>query len=107
MPPILELPLESGGIVLFEIEERRVSKTLRGSGTDANIKPADETFDGVVRRFKPLLDSLATQFRDFAGAPEQVSVELGIKFTAQAGMVITRASSDASLRLKLSWKKDR
>jgi len=106
MPPILELPLESGGVVLFEIEERRVSKTLRGSGTDANIK-AGETFDGVVRRFKPLLESLAIQFRDFAGAPEQVSVELGIKFTAQAGMVITRASSDASLRLTLSWKKDR
>ena len=102
----MELPLESGGVVLFEIEERRVSKTLRGSGTDAYIKPG-ETFDGVVRRFKPLLDSLAAQFRDFAGAPEQVSVELGIKFTAQAGMVITRASSDASLRLKLSWRKDR
>lgn len=106
MPRILELPLASGGTVLFEVDQEHPgAKPYRGSGTEAVIKVAGETFDSVVARLRPVADALASQLGGLAHAPDQVSVEFGVKVTADAGVVIAKAGSEASLRITLSWRK--
>lgn len=106
--PIFELPVASGGTVFLEVDERdRGAKTYRGSGSDTVIKAAGETFDSVVGRLRPVADALASQLGSLGHAPNEVSVEFGVKLTADASVVIAKAASDASLRITLSWQNAR
>jgi len=99
----VELPLQSGGSVVFEVDDPTPDKTYRGN--QDVVGKAAESFESVIGHLKPVADALATQLSSFAHAPESVVVEFGVKVTANAGVVIAKAGGEASLKITLSWKK--
>ncbi|WP_341674853.1 CU044_2847 family protein [Niveibacterium sp. SC-1] len=99
----VEMPLEGGGCVLFEVDEAVSDKTYRGAG-ELGAR-ATESFESAIGQIKPMADALAAQLSNLARAPESVVVEFGIKVTANAGAVIAKAGGEASLKVTLSWKK--
>lgn len=102
---VIELPLETGGSVLFEVEDLATEhKTVRGSGP-ASVKQLTTTFESVIGKLKPVVETIAQQFASLAKAPDLVEVEFAVKLSADAGVIIARAGSEASLRVKVGWKK--
>ena len=73
--------------------------------------------DGVVRRTEDLLkksftqiknfsDSIAASIRSSAVCPEEFELEFGVKFAADAGIVISSLSSEANVTIRMKWAKN-
>lgn len=41
--------------------------------------------------------------KDIKGKPNHVEVEFGVKFDTEVGVIIAKASMEASVNVKLSW----
>lgn len=102
---VIELPLETGGGVLFEVEDLTTArKTMRGSGPPS-VKQVTTTFESVIGKLKPVVETVTRELASLAKAPDLVEVEFAVKLSADAGVIIARAGSEASLRVKVGWKK--
>jgi hypothetical protein len=44
--------------------------------------------------------------RDLATPPDKVQLEFGVKLTAEAGVVIAKAATEANFKLSLEWTLD-
>lgn len=105
------------GIVSFEVEEE-VARAAGGAGPSTargGIVPATRTSDGIVAKvsgkleeafdsLKAYVGTLADVVNDLDVAPEQISVELGLKFSGSAGFVIAKAGAETEMKVALSWK---
>ena len=72
-------------------------------------KPGEEIID-VKERFEDALDkvraaavSALQAFRDKSLAPDEVSLEFGVKFSVTCGAVIARTSGEGNLTVRLTW----
>lgn len=53
--PVIDLPLETGGSVLFEVEDLGTErKTTRGA--PAGVKQVATTFESVIAKLKPVVE---------------------------------------------------
>lgn len=60
----------------------------------------EEALKPVPEAMKTVFDAITkSQF-----APKELEVEFGLKFTADAGVVIGKIGSEASLNIKATWK---
>ena len=95
-------------IIIFETEFGEIhvesferAKTSRGNRSEV----AKQKFEDAVNVIKTVGDSIVKKVKEIKDSPDEVSVELGVKFTAETGVVIAKASSEGSLKLTLNWKK--
>lgn len=102
MARLVEFPLEGGGSVLVEVDEQ-VAGPVRAAGPGEIAAKAQQSFQATMSALRPIAESVLSQVRDLG--PGSVTLELGIKFTAGAGVVIAKTETEGTLKLILSWKK--
>jgi hypothetical protein len=102
MVRVVEFPLAEGGSVLWEVEDTASGKTYRGAADV--VEKATESLEAVMARLKPVVEAVAGGLKGLATRPDTVEVELAIKLSADAGIVVARAGSEASLKIKVGWK---
>jgi hypothetical protein len=68
------------------------------------IETVASSFEAAIEAVSPAAVAVASKFRNFANAPEDIEVEFGLKFAGQAGAFIASASSEAQFRVKMVWK---
>ncbi|AQA09581.1 hypothetical protein GTZ78_09280 [Streptomyces sp. SID8361] len=79
------------------------------SGIDRVGRVADvvsgsaETLQEALTHIRPALEAVARSVRDMAQQPDTVSVEFGIKLSAEAGVVVAKAASEANFSVRLEW----
>ena len=80
--------------------------TSKGSGGEAGdiVAPAIAGIDKTLATLKAYVGTLADMVETLGITPEQVSVELGLKFTGSAGFVIAKAGAETHMKVSLSWK---
>ena len=102
MATVVEMPLEDGSTILVEVseDEQRLQRVGR-AGTV--VREATETLEEALRRVRPAVTAVLKQVRDLATPPDKVTVEFGVKLTAEAGVVIAKAASEANFKLSLEW----
>jgi hypothetical protein len=101
---LISYPLEAGGSVFIEVEDASGGSVTRGLHPDQIIETVGNSFEAAIDAIRPAAVAVARKFRDFAGAPEDVEIEFGLKFTGQAGAIIASASTEAQFRVKMVWK---
>jgi hypothetical protein len=89
---------------LIEAEEGAGSAVTRGLHPGEIIETVGTSFETAIEAIRPAAIAVASKFRDFAGAPDDVEVEFGLKFAGQAGAFIASASTEAQFRVKMVWK---
>jgi hypothetical protein len=104
MKRLISFPLETGGNVLIEVEEEAGAAVTRGLHPSDVIETVGNSFEAALEAIKPATIAVASKFRNFADAPEDIEVEFGLKFAGQAGAFIASASTEAQFRVKLVWK---
>ncbi len=103
MSRLVEFPLEQGGgRVVVEVEEAvagpaRVAKASEVS--EKAVKTFEEAADGIRSIARTVLDRLVDL------GPQAVEVELGVKFSATAGVVLAKAASEGNCKITLKWTK--
>jgi len=102
MAQLVKVPLEGGDSILVELDE--------GLGVVRAGKPGE-----IVGEVEKTLESYLDGVRHAAGAvigklkdmAQEVDVELGIKLSAKAGVVIANSAAEANIRVTVRWKRDR
>jgi hypothetical protein len=115
MKRLVEFPLQNGGTMLIEVDEpeRYSETTTRGSVSKA-IRPGGEivenagkTFEEALEKIKPAAQCIIDKLRELHDAPDEISVEFGIKLSAEAGAFVASVSLEANYKVALKWVKTR
>ncbi|MET8676756.1 CU044_2847 family protein [Streptomyces sp. NPDC004647] len=70
------------------------------------VQTASETLQTALVRMRPAIEAVVGQVRGLAAPPDRVSVQFGIKITAEAGAVIAKAATEANFTVSAEWARD-
>ena len=104
MSLLIKVPLESGGSIVVEAPEELASAgVVRASRAGEVVKEAGETFEEALdRTLVPVARAIVSRLEEIS--PESVEVTLGLKLSAEAGVVVSKVAGEATLSVKLTWK---
>ncbi|GHF04680.1 CU044_2847 family protein [Streptomyces morookaense] len=106
MPNIISVPLENGGSVLVEIDDdpQAVVRVARGNGT---VPHAAHTLERGLDSVRDAAHAVVGRLADLPSRPSRITLELGMKLSAEAGVFLAKTAGEASLTLTLEWDGDR
>lgn len=113
MMKLVEFPLEGGGSMIVEVEERgtpRDAVVRRGLG--AADRPAEivaragETLEAAFGRIQPAAGAMVSRLRGLADAPEEIEIEFGIALSAELGVIVAHTAGEANFRVTLRWTRN-
>jgi hypothetical protein len=97
---LVQFELEDGTPVFLEIEDHEGRQRIsRGEGA---IEKAETRFADAIGRVKPAAEAVLNAFREL-NTPQEIALEFGIKFNAQAGAIIASVDSEATFKVSLKW----
>jgi alkanesulfonate monooxygenase SsuD/methylene tetrahydromethanopterin reductase-like flavin-dependent oxidoreductase (luciferase family) len=103
MAYLVEVPVDGAPPVLMEVAEVD-DGVVRASRPGEVVATAAESFQAALARFRPMASAMVTQFRELGERPQEISVEFGLKLTAEAGMVIAQTGGEANFKVSLVWR---
>jgi hypothetical protein len=110
MPQITQLQLPSGATLFVEADDRievtgeqRVA--IESLGT--LINNAEQKTPDFSARVSPVVEALKVVREKLAeiGHPDSVELGASIKFTGEAGVILSKYGAEASISVKLKWGK--
>ena len=107
MDKLVAFQTENGHTVYIETTEIEPAGGLQqvslhaGDVIDNTVKSLSDALAPV----KSISQSLYNTFKSFDHAPDEIAVELSVKLTAEAGVVITKAAVEGNFKISLTWKK--
>ena len=104
MRRLVEFVVPGGDTLLVEVDEPEGTGP-RPAGVGGNaIERATMGLDQAIAKIRPLAELLLLELQALTRRPDQVSVELGIKLNAAAGIVIANTAVEGNCKITLSWK---
>jgi len=95
------------GEILIETSSRDAIGSVRAKGYATS--PSEEVLDAggfetTIGRVKAIGSAFARTIGEIEVAPTSAEVELALKFTGKAGVIISSVGTEAQMKVKLSWK---
>jgi hypothetical protein len=104
MSRLLEIPVDAGGSIKVEIEDGGAGHTMRGGDRGSElIERSSQTLEGSVGAIAPALRGLLDELRRVSSELSEIELELGLKLTGEAGMVVARAGAEANFLVRVRW----
>ncbi|WP_430383472.1 CU044_2847 family protein [Streptomyces sp. P10-4] len=88
-------PAPPGGAAYEPVRRRR------GDAAGA----AADTLRQAVDRVRPAVQDVLASLRAMPQAPDRVCLEFGVKLSADAGVVLARAATEAHFKVALEWER--
>lgn len=108
MTELVEYTLADGHKVVIEVDEPEgtegLARATRKRGD--NVIEASQRFEDAMDVVRPTTEVIHQKLQSFAQAPDEITVEFGLKLTLQAGAVIASASTEGNFTVSVLWKKD-
>jgi len=97
------MPLADGAIVLVEVPDGDAIGIERVGRVGEVIRDASETLEQALSRIQPAAAAVLRGMRAMVTPPDKVTVEFGVKLTAEAGVVVAKAASEANFKVIVEW----
>ena len=102
MSYLVEFPVDSGGSVIIEMEGDQLAGVAPAAVNPGEVAArAGESLERALDRLLPTLEAVGGRMRKLA--PNEFTVALGIKVTAEAGVIVSKASGEANFTITLTW----
>lgn len=97
---LVEYELEGGKTIFVEVAtlESEYQRISNNGGTEKAIK----RFEQAIEDIAPATEAVLTMIKSLGIAEGQL--EVGLKFTAKAGVVLASADSEATFKITMKWK---
>ena len=106
MKRLIEFALQDGGTILVEVEEFPDEGGVVKAGRPGEVvTKAKETLEDAIDKILPAAHAVAAKLRGLQDAPDEVSIEFGVKLSAEAGAFIASAGVEANYKVTLKWAK--
>ncbi|MCP4109254.1 MAG: hypothetical protein GY749_27635 [Desulfobacteraceae bacterium] len=96
---------ENENPVYIEIEDPGYGG-IEQAGLEDTIEKAQNKFVEAIERVKPAAEAVLNSFREM-NTPDEIGLEFGIAFKANAGAVFASVASDATFKVSLKWKNEK
>jgi Trypsin-co-occurring domain 1 len=104
MSRLVEVPLAAGGSITVEVEDGQ--RVMRGGDRGADlVERGGRTLEESLGSIAPALQEVLGKLRGVSSELSQIEVELGLKLTAEAGMVVAKAGAEANFRVLVRWQR--
>lgn len=103
MNKLIEIESEYGTILVESADEKEVitrSGERGGIGTIAKQK-----FEEALQAVKVVSNNIIGKADEFLNSPDEVNIKIGLKFTASAGVIVAKSSTEGNLEISITWKK--
>jgi Trypsin-co-occurring domain 1 len=105
MSVLIAVPADGGTIVVEAPDELSPAGVVRAAKPGEVVHQAGETLEqaletSLIPVARAVTKSLASV------SPDAVEVSLGLKLSAEAGVIISKVAGEASFEVKLSWTRD-
>jgi hypothetical protein len=107
MKRMIEVPLESGGSMLMEVEldEAEQQGMVPAARPGEMAAKAKQTFEEALDQIKPGADAIVDKLRGMSAQPDEISVTFGLKTSANAGAFIAASGVEANFTVLLKWNR--
>ena len=108
MKRFIEFPLEDGSTIVVEVNESEGERVTRRAarGTEEEPEKAPQTFEQALSKIRPAIEKVIAMLRGLIQKPDEVEMEFGFSLSAEAGVIIASASTQANYRVTLRWKEE-
>jgi hypothetical protein len=106
MSRLIEFALDTKGktIVLVETDDTIPAQgQARVSVGSAVAEKANQAFDAAIAGIKPIAVTVMRQLTDVVADASEISVEFGIKLTANAGVILAGTSGEGNCKVSIKW----
>lgn len=100
---VVAFRMKDGSTVQAEASDT-VGNFQRVSRTDGVIE-ATEDFEATISHIPPVAQAVMDALKEINN-PEEISLELGLKFNAKAGVVFAGVGSEVAFKVAVKWKND-
>jgi Trypsin-co-occurring domain 1 len=103
MADLVAVPLDSGGVIVVEMDHPEAG-VVKAGRVGQVVGKAAQSLEAALESVTPAAQSILAKLRP--ARPQEISVEFGLMLTAGAGAVITKATSGCHLKVTLRWERD-
>lgn len=93
------------GAVVVEVDTREPGFQSISRTPGQAIHDVKGRFEDALENVRNAAVSALKTFRDEVLNPDEVEIEFGVKFNAEAGAVIAKTSAEGHLAVKLTWSR--
>jgi len=106
---LIQLKTASGRDILVEVQDGvNPSNAVRGLDTDRGVvQKVEETYESALEPLQDISNGVIDCIKHIAHAPEEIKVELSLKFSANAGVILTSMAAEANFKITLVWKNEK
>lgn len=109
MSHLMEFPLDGGGTVLVEVQDRRTPSdaTTRGWGDRGArvVDSAPESFERALAKIEPSLQGIIDRLRRSIDGPDEVGIEFGLELSAEANFFVASGSTTGHFKISMTWRR--
>jgi hypothetical protein len=101
----IEFSSEDGSTIVVEVDEQEEEHGTRrlARGSEGAPEHAPQTFEQALSKIRPATEKVITTLRGLVQKPDEVEMEFGFSLSAEAGVIIACASTQANYRVTLRW----
>lgn len=100
MTELVAVTLEGGGAIVVEMDHAAGTVVKAGRPGEV-VGRATQSLENALESVGPMAQSVLAKLRE--SGPQEVTVQFGLKLTAEAGAVITKTSGECNLTVTLHW----
>lgn len=101
---LIRVPVEGSEPVLVEAADV-ADGIVRVARPGEVIAAAGESLQAALERLRPMAEAFVTQLSGLAHAPDEITVDFGVKVDAEAGVVIARTAAAANFSVTVKWNR--
>lgn len=102
MPDYIEVHSGDAGMVRFEVDDYD-GPVQAGRRLDKAREYTEASLDDGIEHAKTIAKTVVRKISDLPQRPERITIEIGLKATADAGMIIAKSSAEAHIAVSLEW----
>ena len=102
MERLVRFRLEGGGSVVVQVDERQSGPVPAATPGELAANAA-MSFEQALAKVRPIATAIVEQVKDLG--PQKIEIELGLTFSAEAGVILAKSSLEGSCKLTLGWEK--
>ena len=108
MSNLIEVQLDNGRTILIESSLDDCSDDLMDPVTGNKVvKKTKEFLNTSFDQIKSFSTGISESISDIEIKPDEIEVEFAVKFSADAGIIISSVGTEASITIKLKWDKSK
>ena len=102
MPELVEFPLDGGDKVQVEVAS---VGAVAPAGHAKVVIVARRTLQEALEPIRPIAAGVLDKIRELSESPSKISVEFGVKLSAEAGLFVARGTTEANFVVKMEWSR--